>query len=99
MTDEDIERRLTAVDARCKSNQHRLDDVERRQDSLDKLVTSVEVLATRQESMADSVGRLDEKLDALERRPAKRWESLTDKLLLALAGAFVSFLLTRGGGL
>ena len=99
MTDEDIERRLTAVDARCKSNQHRLDDVERRQDSLDKLVTSVEVLATRQESMADSVGRLDKKLDALERRPAKRWESLTDKLLLALAGAFVSFLLTRGGGL
>ena len=61
--------------------------------------TAVEVLATRQESMADSVGRLDEKLDALERRPAKRWESLTDKLLLALAGAFVSFLLTRGGGL
>lgn len=31
MTDEDIERRLTAVDARCKSNQHRLDDVDRRQ--------------------------------------------------------------------
>ena len=46
-----------------------------------------------------TVGRLDEKLDALERRPAKRWESLMDKLLLALAGAFVSFLLTRGGGL
>ena len=67
--------------------------------ALRRLATAVEVLATRQESMADSVGRLDEKLDALERRPAKRWESLTDKLLLALAGAFVSFLLTRGGGL
>lgn len=32
MTDEDVEHRLTAVDARCKSNQHRLDDVERRQE-------------------------------------------------------------------
>lgn len=32
MTDEDIERRLTAVDARCKSNQHCLDDVDRRQE-------------------------------------------------------------------
>ena len=91
--------RLTALEERVSGCLRRIGALEQGQETLRRLATAVEVLATRQESMADSVGRLDEKLDALERRPAKRWESLTDKLLLALAGAFVSFLLTRGGGL
>ena len=91
--------RLTALEERVSGGLRRIGALEQGQETLRRLATAVEVLSTRQESMADSVGRLDEKLDALERRPAKRWESLTDKLLLALAGAFVSFLLTRGGGL
>ena len=40
-----IEHRLTEVEARSKSNMHRLDDVEKRQANLDKLVAAVEVLA------------------------------------------------------
>ena len=58
--------------------------------------TAVEVLATKQESMGQSLERLNEKMDSLERRPGQRWESLADKVLLVLAGAFVSFLLAGG---
>lgn len=36
----EFEHRLTSVEDRCESNSHRLEEVEKRQDSLDKLTTS-----------------------------------------------------------
>ena len=36
--DLDHERRLTEVEERAKSNSHRIDEIERRQDNLDELV-------------------------------------------------------------
>ena len=98
MTDEDIERRLTAVDARCKSNQHRLDDVERRQDSLDKLVTSVEVLATRQETVESDVKEIKSYVKAITGRSGRRWDSLVDKLIYAAAGAVLAWIAAGAPG-
>ena len=42
MTPEDMAVKLEAVDQRSRSNAHRLDDVEKRQDNLDKLVPILE---------------------------------------------------------
>lgn len=41
MTNEEIAKALAEIDSRCKSNTHRLDKQEQRQDNLDKLVTAV----------------------------------------------------------
>ena len=41
-----IEHRLTEVEDRSKSNQHRLDEMEKRQDDIEELITTVKVLAT-----------------------------------------------------
>lgn len=90
--------RITALEERMSSSIRRIGALEQGQETLRRLATAVEVLATKQETVARSVARLDEKMDALERRPGKRWEGLVDKILLVLAGAFVSFLLTKGGG-
>ena len=49
------EKRLTEVEARSKSNAHRLDEVEKRQDNLDKLVVSVEKLALKEENVESDV--------------------------------------------
>lgn len=49
--DLDYEHRLTEVEQRSKSNTKRLDEVEARQNDLDKLTTSVAKLATKQEDM------------------------------------------------
>ena len=48
----EFEHRLTEVEARSKSNVHRLDEVEKRQDNLDKLASSVAVLAEREQNVA-----------------------------------------------
>lgn len=94
----EINGRVTALEERVSSNTRRIGMLEQGQESLGRLATAVEVLATKQEGVAESVAKLDRKIDALESRPAKRWENLVDKILLVLAGAFATFFLTQGGG-
>lgn len=92
-----MERRLTETESRSKSNTHRLDEVERRQDNLDQLVTSVEVLATRMGTMETSVREIRTDVRSLTERPARRWEGLVDRVLLTLASAILGFFLARLG--
>ena len=92
-----IEHRLTEVEQRSKSNAHRLDDVEKRQDNLDKLTTSVSLLAEREERMENDVKEIKSDVKTLAEKPAKRYDSLVDKVLWGLVGAVLAFLLSQIG--
>ena len=96
--DLDHEKRLTAVEDLAKSNTHRLEEVEKRQDNLDELVSSVAVFAKEQEHIQQDVREIKADVKALTDKPAKRWEGLVDKLLLVLAGAFVAWLASGAPG-
>jgi hypothetical protein len=89
--------RLTALEAHLEGQNARLNALEQGQETLQRLALAVEVLATKQEAMAGCVEKLDEKMETIERLPAKRWEGLVDKVLMLLAGAFASFILAKGG--
>lgn len=89
--------RLTKTEALAKSNQHRIDDVERRQDALDSMATSMAVMAEKQTTMADKVDTIDTKVTAIEQKPAKRWESVVEKVLFLVIGAVVAFVLAKIG--
>ncbi len=91
------EKRLTAVEQACKSNGHRLDRLETSTAVLNRLATSMEVMASRQEQMAESVEKLDGKVTAMERKPLKRMDGLLDKIIWAVCAAVISFLLARLG--
>lgn len=95
--DLDHERRLTEVEERSKSNTHRLDDMERRQDNLDELVGTVKVLADREERVEDDVKEIKNDVKTLTSKPAKRWESLVEKIILTIAAAIVGFILAQIG--
>ena len=90
----DMEHRMTAVEDRSKSNTLRLNKLEENTAVLNRLATAVEVMATKQDTMGESVERLEGKVDSLETKPAKRWEGLLDKMLLVVAGAFLAWLLS-----
>ena len=92
-----IEHRLTEVEERTKSNQHRLDAVEKRQDDLDELVGTVKVLALREETVEKDVKEIKDDVKSLTSKPAKRWDALMDKILWAVVAAVVGFLLARIG--
>ena len=96
--DLDHEKRLTAVEDRAKSNTHRLDEVEKRQDNLDDLVASVAVFAKEQEHIQQDVQEIKADVKALTDKPGKRWEGLVDKILLVLVGAFAAWLASGAPG-
>ena len=76
---------------------HRLEEVKKRQDNLDKLTTSVILLAEREERMESDVKEIKTDVKALAEKPAKRWDGLVDKLIWGVAGAVLAFLLARIG--
>lgn len=72
-------------------------------DTLQRLTTAVEVMATEQrhqtETMTDiknDVTALGTKVDAIEKKPGKRWDGMVDKFLYGLVGAVATAL---AGGL
>lgn len=94
-----MEHRVTAVEKLAGSNRHRLEDIEKRQDNLDELVKSVALFAQEQEYIKEDVKEIKADVKALTDKPAKRWESLVDKLLLVAAGAFLGWLAAGMPGL
>lgn len=85
----DVEHRLTAVEAQAKRNEGRIKKLEGEHEVLNRLVTAVEVMATKQNTMGESVERLEKKVDAIEDKPAQNWDKLVTALIGALAGAFL----------
>lgn len=92
-----IEHRLTEVEERSKSNTHRLDELEKRQDNLDDLVSTVKVLAVREEAVENDVKEIKADVKSLTSKPAERWDSLVDKVIWAVAGAVVAYILAQIG--
>lgn len=93
----EFEHRLTEVEDRAKSNSHRLDEMERRQDDLDELVSTVKVLAVREEAVENDVKEIKSDVKSLTNKPGERWESLMDKIILTVAAAVVGFFLAHFG--
>ena len=91
------ERRLAEVESRSKSNSHRIDKLEESTEAINRLASSMEVMATKQEQVAETVDKLDGKVTALEAKPGKRWDSIVEKAILCLVAALVGFVLSRIG--
>lgn len=91
------ESRLTAVEERSKSNTHRIKKLEESTEAINRLATSMEVMAERQEQVADTVVKLDGKVTALEQKPAKRWDGMIEKAVAAIIGGLVAYALSQFG--
>ena len=91
------ERRLTAVEQRSESNTHRLEKLEESTEAINRLATSMEVMVSKQEQVAETVDKLDGKVTALEQKPVKRVDSLVDKIIWAVCAAVITFILARIG--
>ena len=91
------EHRLTVVEDRSKSNTRRIEELEKRQDNLDDLVSTVKVLATREENVENDVKEIKKDVKSLTDKPAKRWDGLVDKIILTIAAAVIGFILAQIG--
>lgn len=91
------ERRLTEVEARSESNTHRLNEVEKKQNDLTELVTTVGVLATREEQVEKDVKEIKSDVKILTGKPGKRWDGLVSQLITLVVAAVVGFILAKLG--
>ena len=95
--DLDHEKRLTETESRSKSNTRRLDRVEKWQADFGDLISTVKVLADREERVEKDVGEIKEAVQEIKEKPGKRWDGLVDKIILTLAAAAIGFVLAKVG--
>jgi seryl-tRNA synthetase len=91
------ERRLTEVEAKAKSNAHRLDEVEKKQDDLSELVGTVKVLATKEAMVEADVKEIKNDVKLLTNKPAKKWELIVTESIKILVAAVFGFILAKFG--
>ena len=91
---EQIALKLQETTDRSERNEGRIKKLENEHEVLHQLATSVAVMAEKMDTMNKSVDSLASKVDEMESKPAKRWESIVDKLIWLVAGAFAAWFLS-----
>ena len=66
-------------------------------DRLTSLEKEEAVQAVQYRTILDKLDGLTEKVENLESKPGKRWESIVEKAIWAVAAAVIAFLLARIG--
>lgn len=94
---EELNERILKLEERAKSNTHRIDDLEADNKALHQLATSVEVLATKQETIEANVTEIKDDVKSLKALPASRWEAILKAALTAVIAGLVGFALARMG--
>ena len=97
MDNEQLALRLQETTDRSVRNEGRIKKLEAESDVLHQLATSVAVMAEQMKTMNASVSTLTAEVEEIKEKPAKRWDSLVDKFIWAVAGAFLAFALTQLG--
>ena len=95
--DDGIQAQIASLDARCKSNTHRINDLETDNKALHQLATSVEVLATKQETLESNVNEIKTDVKALTALPSSRWEGLIKAVVTAIVSGLVGYALALAG--
>ena len=67
--------------------------VHRRLDNLEKLVESVHILATEMKATREEVDNFGERLNVIEHKPIKRFDTFVTALITSLGGVVVGYLI------
>lgn len=97
MDNSNIEHRLALVEDQMKSNVTRIDTLEKRQNTLDDLVSSVKVLAVKEENVEADVKEIKQDVKDLTEKPMKKWDNVTETIIAVLVTAIVTYMLSRLG--
>ena len=93
----EITERLVAVEKRSKSNSHRLDALEKQNEIINRLATSMEVMALEQKNMGGQLTEVVEDVKELKAEPARKWRFVVEKALYIIISAVLGFVFARIG--
>lgn len=66
-------------------------------EDIQQLSSSVAILANNMKSMLEEQQRQNTRLEELEKKPAKRWDAVIDKIVMTVLGALIAFVLLQAG--
>lgn len=99
MNETEMEHRLTEVEARAKSNTHRIDKLEKvteeihtMSNTMIQLVEEVKHTNETVSSLDQKVEKMDSRVDDMERAPGKEWSNAKRTVFNTILGAAVGFL-------
>lgn len=92
-----IREKQAAAEEQHRTIFRRLDQQDKLLDSVNKLVTSNELLANEQKRQGKRIDGLCESVDEIKAKPGKRWEAVLEKILLTAVGALVTYALAKIG--
>ena len=96
MTKEELQE-LTEVIARSKSNTKRLNNLDLKIENMYQLTMSVKEIALELKAMREDMNKIDDRVLAIETKPAKRWEGIVDKIIFTIIGILISFIFLKIG--
>nr|DAE94494.1 MAG TPA: Hemolysin [Bacteriophage sp.] len=81
---------MRRIDAEDNRQNTRLTELEVAQKQISELITSVKVLANNMESMAKEQVKQGVRLQAIEEKPGKRWDTVIACIITGLVSAAIS---------
>jgi len=75
----------------------RIDQQERMMQSINTLTVSVKELAMGLNSVKEDVGSLQDDVEVIKSKPAKKWEDVSSKILWAILAAVIGLVLGKFG--
>lgn len=104
MTSEEMAVKVAEVEHRAKSNTRRIDKLEQTTEAIHSMAESLAVFANEQKNQTASmndiksdVAKLDGKVEALEKKPGKKWETAVDIVFKLIVTAIVGLALAKIG--
>lgn len=94
---ENVALKLQETTDRSIRNEGRIKKLEGENAVLHKLATSVAVMAEQLKTMNANFSTLSDDVEELKGKPGKRWEDIVEKVIWAVVGALVVFLLGKFG--
>lgn len=100
--------KIQANEDRSKNNEQRIDDLENDVKNNNTLALNVRELTIEIKHMredyqklakqhTEEVKAIDSRLSEVEKKPGKRWNSMIDKIIDILIGAFIGYILIKLG--
>ena len=89
----EIWERLTAGESSIKSAHQRIDNLEKLAESVNSMAISTNQLAIETKALREDYVKADERIEELEKKPIKRYETFITALLTGIAGYLLRMIL------
>ena len=77
------------IEAEDNRQNRRIENIESEIKQISELVTSVKVLAVNMENMAKEQAKMGERLNEIEQKPVKRWDTIVGEIITGVIGILI----------